>query len=129
MNRASTRPTRGLRALGLACARPFGYVALVVALAALSVASKLPGREQDVDSLASRLRVMVASARGRRGRACWAKLVHRCAQFAAVVWMALFMISISPLDPIAGRLDGILLLALGAIALWRRASARRRLER
>ena len=84
----------------------------VAALAALSLASRLLGDDHELGFLCGRLNEMVRRyPEVTRGRV----LMAWCA------WIAAFAFAISPFDPIAGRWDEILLGALAAALLWRRA--------
>jgi hypothetical protein len=101
---------RGLRAICLACLRPFGYLAFVLALGALSVAARLLGDEHELGFFAGRLNQMIWR---------FPEVTRRGVQMAWLVWVAAFGLAISPADPIASRWDEALLAALAAGVLWR----------
>jgi hypothetical protein len=104
-----------VRALCLACTRPFGYLAFVLALAALSASARLLGEEHELGFFAGRLNHMI--------RHC-PEVTRRGVQMAWVAWAVLFALAASPLSPT--HWDEV---ALGAIALgvlWRRMLVARR---
>jgi hypothetical protein len=110
--------TRGARSLVLACIRPFGYLAFVLALAALSASARLLGEEHELGFFAGRLNEMI--------RHC-PEVTRRGVQMAWVAWAVLFALAASPLSPT--HWDEV---ALGAIALgvlWRRMLVARRAGR
>ena len=111
---------RRLRALCLACIRPFGYLAFVVSLGALSAAATILGDEHELGFFARRLNRMVWR---------YPEVVRPGVQMAWLVWAVLFGIAISPLDPISSRWDEFLLGALAAGVLWRRTIDERRAGR
>jgi hypothetical protein len=111
---------RGLRALYLACVRPFGYLAFVVALGSLSAAARMLGEEHELGFFAGRLNQMIWR---------YPEVTRRGVQMAWLVWIALLGVAISPLDPIASRWDEVLLAAIGAGVLWRQANAGHRVWR
>ena len=112
--------TRWLRWACHALLRPFGYLAFVVALGALSLASKLLGEEHELGFFAGRLNEMVWR---------YPEVTRRGVQMAWLVWLALFCVAVSPADPIPSRWDEVLLAALAAGVLWRQTFARRRVGR
>jgi hypothetical protein len=99
------------RNLLLACGRPFGYLAFVLALAALAAARTLLGNEHELGFFAGRLNQTI-----RR----YPEVTHRGVQMAWLSWFALFAVALSPIDPIASRWDEVLLVAVAAGVLWRR---------
>ncbi len=99
---------------------PLGYLAFVVALGALSVAASLLGERHELGFFAGRLNRMI-----RR----YPEVTRPGVQTAWLVWIALFCLAVSPLDPITSRWDEVLLLALAAGALWRRMIGGRRVGR
>jgi hypothetical protein len=109
---------RGLRALWRALLAPIGFLAFVVALGALSVAASLLGEEHELGFFAGRLH-----------RMRYPELTRHGVQMAWLVWIALFCLAVSPLDPITSRWDEVLLLALAAAAVWRRMIGGRRVGR
>jgi hypothetical protein len=102
---------RGVRSIGLSCTRPFGYLAFVLALAALSASAKLLGEEQELGFFAGRLNEMI-----------WRhpEVTRRGVQMAWLSWFLLLALALSPLDPIASRWDEVLLVAFALGVLWRR---------
>ncbi len=81
---------RAAHSAGRACLRPFGYLAFVVALAALSSTAKLLGDEHELGFFAGRL-----------NRTIWRypEVTRRSVQMAWLVWMLLFGIAVSPARP------------------------------
>ena len=110
----------GLRALRLACLRPFGYLAFVVALGALSAASRLLGDEHELGFFAGRLNRMIWR---------YPEITRRGVQMAWLLWCVLFVLAISPADPITSRWDEVLLGALAVGVLWRRKTGAPRVGR
>ena len=105
------------RVLYFACMRPFGYLAFVAALAALSTAARLLGRNNELGFFAGRLNSMIWR---------YPEVTRRGVQMAWVMWIALFLLALSPLDPIASRWDEVSLGALALGIVWRQAFAERR---
>jgi hypothetical protein len=100
--------------------RPFGYLAFVIALAALSAAAWLLGERHELGFFSSRLSRMLWR---------YPEVTRRGVEMAWLVWLGLFAVAVSPLDPIASSWDEV---ALGAIALgavWHRLHAGSRAER
>ena len=112
MRKTEVLLARRARSFFLACARPFGYLAFVLALAALSASAKLLGDEQELGFFAGRLNEMI-----RR----YPEVTHRGVQMAWLSWFLLLALALSPLDPIASRWDEVLLVAVALGVLWRRA--------
>jgi hypothetical protein len=104
----------------MTCMAPFGYLAFVVALAALSAAASLLGDEHELGFFAGRLNVMIWR---------YPEVTRRGVQMAWLLWLLLFAVAISPADPIASRWDEVLLAALAAGILWRRMIAARQGDR
>lgn len=102
---------RYARRLLLACTRPFGYLAFVLALAALSASAKLLGEEQELGFFAGRLNETI-----RR----YPEVTRRGVQMAWLSWFLLLALALSPIDPIASRWDEVLLVAFALGVLWRR---------
>ena len=98
------------RALRL-IARPFGYLAFVVALAALSATALLLGDKHELGFFSDRL-----------AREVWRypEVTRRGIQVAWLTWAILFCIALSPIDPLATRWDEVALAALALVAVWRR---------
>jgi hypothetical protein len=116
MRDTGNRLTRSLRAAWLACLRPFGYLAFVVALWALSAAAKLLGEEHELGFFAERLNHMIWR---------YPDVTRRGVQMAWLVWVMLLCVAISPYDPLATRWDEVVLVALAAGVLWRQRFERR----
>ena|SRR5437764_255729 len=97
--------------------RPFGYLAFVVALGALSSAAWLLGERHELGYFSGRL-----------ARMMWAypELTRRGIQTAWAVWLAGFLVAVSPIDPLSSPLDEIVLAALALIAVWHRLADGRR---
>jgi hypothetical protein len=104
----------------MACLRPFGYLAFVAALAALSFAARLLGEEHALGYFAARLSDSI-------GR--YPEVTRRGVQMAWLTWALLLALTLSPWDPIASRWDEVVLLAIAAAVVWRRYHARPRAER
>jgi hypothetical protein len=99
----------------MACLRPFGYLAFVIALAALSLAARLLGEKHALGYFAGRLSDTIRQ---------YPEVTRRGVQMAWLTWAVLLAIAISPWDPITSRWDEIALLALAAGVLWRRHHGR-----
>jgi hypothetical protein len=100
--------------------RPFGYLAYVVALAALSVAARLLGEKDELGFFAERLARMLWR---------YPEVTRKGVQMAWLVWAVLFAIALSPLDPIATPWDEVALAAAAVVVLWRRFVGGNRAER
>jgi hypothetical protein len=105
---------RASRALAHACLRPFGYLAFVVALGALSSAARLLGDEHELGFFAGRLSGMIWR---------YPEITRRGVQMAWLTWAVLLAVAVSPADPITSRWDEALLLAFAACVIWRRTRA------
>lgn len=99
-----------MRALRLVV-RPFGYLAFVFALAALSLTAWLLGERDDLGFFSGRLAQSVWR---------YPEVTRRGVQMAWLAWAALLVISLSPLDPLTTRWDEVALVAVALAALWRR---------
>lgn len=110
---------RASRALARVCLRPFGYLAFVVALGALSSAARLLGDEHELGFFAGRLSGMIWR---------YPEITRRGVQMAWLTWAVLLGIAVSPADPITSRWDEALLLVLAACVIWRRSRAGRQAE-
>jgi hypothetical protein len=104
------------RAIALALARPFGYLAFVIAVASLSVAGILLGEEHELGFFARRLGDAI-----RR----YPEITRPGVQVAWVGWLVLLVIALSPVDPITSRWDEVVLVLLAAVVLWCRMLAAR----
>ena len=112
--------THRVRSAVLACTRPFGYLAFVLALTALSASAKLLGDEHELGYFAGRL-----SETRRR----YPEVTHRGVQMAWLSWFLLFALALSPVDPIASHWDEVVLAAFALAVLWRRIGGGRRAVR
>jgi hypothetical protein len=99
--------------------RPFGYLAFVIALAALSGAAWLLGERHELGFFADRLSRMLWR---------YPEVTRRGVETAWLVWAALFALAVSPLDPIASWWDEVVLAALALGALWHRIHGVNRAE-
>jgi hypothetical protein len=97
-------------ALRLLC-RPFGYLAFVCALFALSATARVLGETHELGYFSGRL-----------ARTVWRypEITRRGVQAAWTVWALLFAIATSPIDPLATWWDAVALAVLAAVILWRR---------
>ena len=103
-----------------AVVRPFGYLAFVLALASLSLASKLLGDRNELGYFTGRLAQMLWR---------YPEVTRRGVQIAWVVWALAFLIALPPLDPLATPWDEVVLGAAAMIVLWRRIVGAHRAER
>jgi hypothetical protein len=101
-------------------ARPFGYLAFVVALAALSIAAKALGDKDELGYFTDRL-----------ARTIWRypEVTRRGVQIAWLVWALAFLVALPPLDPLATPWDEAVLGAAAMVVLWRRFVGGHRAER
>jgi hypothetical protein len=120
MTKAEVTLARRARRLVLASTRPFGYLAFVLALAALSASAKLLGEEQELGFFAGRLNEMI-----RR----YPEVTRRGVQVAWLSWVLLLVLALSPLDPVTTRWDEVLLVAFALGVLWRRTVGGHRVVR
>jgi hypothetical protein len=111
---------RGPLTLARMVLRPFGYLAFVLALAALSVAAKALGERDELGYFSARLAQTVWR---------YPEITRRGVQMAWVVWAAAFVIAISPWDPLSTPWDEVLLGAAALAVLWRRFVGGRRAVR
>jgi hypothetical protein len=103
-----------------AVVRPFGYLAFVAALAALSIAAKTLGDQNELGYFTDRL-----------ARTIWRypEVTRRGVQMAWLVWALAFGLCASPLDPLATPWDEVALGAAAMVVLWRRLVGGHRAER
>jgi len=102
-------------------ARPFGYLAFVVALAALSIAAKALGDRDELGYFTDRLARMIWR---------YPEITRRGVQMAWCVWAVAFVVAISPYDPLtSSSWDEVALGAAAMAVLWRRIVAGHRAER
>jgi hypothetical protein len=99
---------------------PLGYLFFVAALLALSGAAWLLGERHDLGFFSGRL-----------AQALWRypEVTRRGVQMAWLVWALLFVVAISPLDPLATPWDEVVLGAVALVALWRHLFGERRVGR
>ncbi len=97
-----------------------GYLAFVVALAALSVAARVLGERDELGYFSLRLSRMVWS---------YPEVTRGGVQAAWLLWAVLFAIALSPLDPISSWWDEVGLGALGLGVAWRRVVGERQAGR
>jgi hypothetical protein len=112
-----------MKAIGRAfrlAALPFGYLAFVLALAALSTAAWLLGDRHELGFFSGRL-----------AQAVWRypEVTRRGVQIAWLAWAGLLAIALTPLDPLSTRWDEIVLIAVALAVVWRRLVAGRQGER
>ena len=96
--------------------RPLGYLAFVVALAALSATANLLGERHELGFFAGRL-----------SRTMWRfpEVTRRGVQAAWGAWAVLFLVALM-IDPLATRWDEVVLAAVALVAVWHHfASAQR----
>jgi hypothetical protein len=101
-------------------ARPFGYLAFVLALASLSAAAKLLGEKDELGFFTGRLADMLWR---------YPEVTRKGVQIAWVVWALAFVIALPPLDPLSTPWDEVVLGAAAMIVLWRRTVGGHRAER
>ena len=101
-------------------ALPLGYLAFVVALAALSATAWLLGERHELGYFSKRLAETVQR---------YPEVTRRGVLVAWLTWAALLAIAVSPIDPLATRWDEVVLAAVGFVALWRHVFADRRVGR
>jgi hypothetical protein len=111
LRKAEVVLARHARRVVKACTRPFGYLAFVVTLTALSASAKLLGEEHELGYFAARLNETI-----RR----YPEVTRRGVQMAWLSWFALLALALSPIDPLATRWDEVLLVAVAFGVLWRR---------
>lgn len=100
-------------------ARPFGYLAFVIALSALSASARLLGQSHELGFFAGTL-----------ARTVWRypEVTRRGIQMAWLVWAFILGIAVSPLDPIPSSWDEAALVVVTLLFLWRWMSAAHRDE-
>ncbi len=112
---------RGASSAARAVARPFGYLAFVVALAALSIAARLLGDRDELGYFTDRLATMIWR---------YPEVTRRGVQAAWCVWALAFLVAVSPFDPLTSTpWDEVVLVALAMAVLWRRIVGGHRAER
>jgi len=100
--------------------RPFGYLAFVVAVLALSAAARLLGEADELGFFSGRL-----------ARTVWRypEVTRRGVQIAWVAWALLFCFALSPLDPFATRWDEAVLAGAAMMVLGHHFFVSHRAER
>jgi len=90
--------------------RPLGYLFFVGSLLALSGTAWLLGERDELGFFAGRL-----------ARTVWRypEVTRRGVQTAWLVWAVLFVLALSPIDPITSRWDEVGLGAVALVVLWR----------
>lgn len=106
---------RFLRALVM----PFGYLAFVVALVALSTAAKLLGERNELGYFSDRLARMLWR---------YPAVTRPGVQIAWLVWAALLVVCVTPIDPLHTAWDQWALIAGALIVVWRRVGDDARAE-
>jgi hypothetical protein len=94
-----------------ACMRPFGHLAFLLAVWALSASAALLGREHELGGFAGRLRDAIRNH---------PEVTRRGVRMAWMTWGVLLALACSPLDPFATRWDELALVAAGGGILWQR---------
>lgn len=100
--------------------RPFGYLAFVFALFALSATANLLGERHELGFFAGRL-----------SRTMWGypEVTRRGVRAAWIAWAALFTIAFTPIDPLATQWDEVALGAIALAVLWHHLFSERRAGR
>ncbi len=101
-------------------ARPLGYLAFVVALAALSIAAKTLGERDELGYFTGRLARMIWR---------YPEVTRRGVQIAWVVWGLAFLVALPPVDPLATPWDEVVLAVVATVVAWRRFVGGHRAER
>jgi hypothetical protein len=99
--------------------RPIGYLLFVIGLSALSCTAWLLGERHELGFFAGRLARMLWR---------YPEVTRRGVQMACLTWSALFVMALSPIDPIASRWDEVALGALAVGVAWQRTFGVRRAE-
>jgi hypothetical protein len=100
--------------------RPFGYLAFVLALLALSAAAKLLGEKDELGFFSERL-----------ARTLWRypEVTRNGVLTAWLLWAGLFVVAVSPIDPLTTRWDEVALGGVGLAAIWHQTAGGHRAER
>ena len=98
---------------------PFGYLAFVVALVALSTAAKLLGERNELGYFSDRLARMLWR---------YPAVTRPGVQIAWLVWAVLLVICVTPIDPLHTAWDQWTLIAGALIVVWRRVGDGSRAE-
>ena len=97
-------------------ARPFGHLAVAIALVALSAAARLLGERNEIGVICGRLADTIWR---------YPDVTRPGFRFAWVLWAVALAFALSPLDPFASRWDEVVLAGVGLGLLWRRLFASR----
>jgi hypothetical protein len=89
-------------------------MAFAIAVGALSLTGRLLGEEHELGFFAGRLGGSIGS---------YPEVVRRGFQMVWLAWGLLFVLAVSPFDPIASRWDEVALGAVAAGVAWRRYHA------
>jgi hypothetical protein len=100
--------------------RPVGYLAFVLALAALSVAAKALGERDELGYFTGRLADTIWR---------YPEVTRRGVQAAWAVWTLAFLVALPPIDPLATPWDEVVLGGAAMLVLWRRIAGGHRVER
>jgi len=101
--------------------RPFGYLAFVLALTALSSSAWLLGDRDELGFFSGRLARMLWR---------YPEVTRPGVKVAWLVWVVLFALALSPLDPVtSSRWDEVVLGVAALVVVWRRLFGERRVER
>jgi hypothetical protein len=110
--------TERLREVARFALMPFGYLAFVLALGALSVAAKLLGESHELGFFAGRVSSMIWR---------YPEVTRRGVQMAWLAWAVLIVLALSPVSPT--QWDEVALAALALAVLWRRYVGAHRVAR
>jgi hypothetical protein len=99
--------------------RPIGYLLFGAALLALSAAARLLGDDHELGFFTARL-----------ARTVWRypEVTRRGVQMVWLAWAVLFVVALSPIDPLATQWDEVGLGAVALLALWHRFARDERAE-
>lgn len=100
--------------------RPFGYLAFLVAVSALRVASLFLGERDELGFFARRLAALVWR---------YPEVTRRSLQTGWALWAIVLAVAVSPIDPLVTVWDEVALVAVAVGVLWRRLLGGRRAER
>jgi hypothetical protein len=100
--------------------RPFGYLAFLVAVAALRAAARFLGQRDELGFFAGRLAALVWR---------YPEVTRRSVQTGWVLWAIVLVVAVSPLDPLVTVWDEVALVAVGLGVVWHRFVGGRRAGR
>jgi hypothetical protein len=98
--------------------QPIGYLAFVLALAALSLAAKVLGDSHELGFFSGRIAERIWR---------YPEVTRRGVQMAWLVWLVLFVLAVSPLS--ATHWDEVALAAVALAVFWRRLVGGHRVAR